>query len=254
MSAGIDHATGDHVVLMHADLQDPPELIPEMLEATREGRGCRVCAAHRARRELAQAHDGDELLPADGAPRAHALPGAGGRLPAHVAPCRRRAAPHARAAALPARDGRVGRLRAGADRVPPRRAPARAAARPTASSSGSPPRRWRRSPTCRWRSPRWRARSSPRSRRSARWGSPIATAFGWVTASIEVWTLVVILFLGGVQLISVGILGRYLARVHEQTLGRPLYVVSRVVRSGGGSSAASADAPAARTTQPPSPR
>jgi hypothetical protein len=27
----------------------------------------------------------------------------------------------------------------------------------------------------------------------------------------------------------VGILGRYLARVHEQTLGRPLYVVDRVV-------------------------
>jgi polyisoprenyl-phosphate glycosyltransferase len=31
MSAGVDHASGDHVVLMHADLQDPPELIPEML-------------------------------------------------------------------------------------------------------------------------------------------------------------------------------------------------------------------------------
>jgi dolichol-phosphate mannosyltransferase len=38
-----------------------------------------------------------------------------------------------------------------------------------------------------------------------------------------------LLFLGGVQLISVGILGRYLARVHEQTLRRPLYLVDRVV-------------------------
>ncbi len=37
MSAGLDHATGDHVVLMHADLQDPPELIPEMLETARAG-------------------------------------------------------------------------------------------------------------------------------------------------------------------------------------------------------------------------
>src|SRR5215211_2335723 len=36
MSAGLDHAGGDHVVLMHADLQDPPELIPEMLGALRE--------------------------------------------------------------------------------------------------------------------------------------------------------------------------------------------------------------------------
>jgi dolichol-phosphate mannosyltransferase len=44
--------------------------------------------------------------------------------------------------------------------------------------------------------------------------------------------LVVLLFLGGVQLVSVGILGRYLARVHEQTLGRPLYVVDRVVAPG----------------------
>jgi len=58
----------------------------------------------------------------------------------------------------------------------------------------------------------------------------LATLAGWLTASLGVWTLVVILFLGGVQLISVGILGRYLARVHEQTLGRPLYVVSRVLR------------------------
>ena len=33
MSAGLDHARGDYVVLMHADLQDPPELIPDMLGA-----------------------------------------------------------------------------------------------------------------------------------------------------------------------------------------------------------------------------
>jgi hypothetical protein len=46
---------------------------------------------------------------------------------------------------------------------------------------------------------------------------------------VEVWILAAVLFLGGVQLISVGILGRYLARVHEQTLRRPLYLVARVV-------------------------
>jgi polyisoprenyl-phosphate glycosyltransferase len=43
--------------------------------------------------------------------------------------------------------------------------------------------------------------------------------------------LVAVLFLGGVQLISIGILGRYIARMHEQTLQRPLYLVSRVVAS-----------------------
>src|SRR4029077_7253234 len=37
MSAGLDHAAGEYVVLMHADLQDPPELIPEMLEKARAG-------------------------------------------------------------------------------------------------------------------------------------------------------------------------------------------------------------------------
>ena len=57
----------------------------------------------------------------------------------------------------------------------------------------------------------------------------VLTAVGDLAASIEVWTLVVLLFLGGVQLISVGIVGRYLARVHEQGLQRPLYVVDRVV-------------------------
>ena len=35
--AGLDHATGDAVVLIDADLQDPPELIPTMLDAWRAG-------------------------------------------------------------------------------------------------------------------------------------------------------------------------------------------------------------------------
>ena len=37
MSAGLDHAHGDAVVVIDADLQDPPELIPDMLSAWREG-------------------------------------------------------------------------------------------------------------------------------------------------------------------------------------------------------------------------
>jgi polyisoprenyl-phosphate glycosyltransferase len=37
MSAGLDHSQGDYVALMHADLQDPPELLPEMLAAARGG-------------------------------------------------------------------------------------------------------------------------------------------------------------------------------------------------------------------------
>src|SRR4051812_21931727 len=37
ITAGLDHATGDAVAVMDADLQDPPELLPEMIEML--GRG-----------------------------------------------------------------------------------------------------------------------------------------------------------------------------------------------------------------------
>lgn len=37
MTAGLDHAAGDAVVIIDADLQDPPELIPQLLEKWREG-------------------------------------------------------------------------------------------------------------------------------------------------------------------------------------------------------------------------
>jgi len=37
ITAGIDHARGDAVVVMDADLQDPPELIPEMIRRWHEG-------------------------------------------------------------------------------------------------------------------------------------------------------------------------------------------------------------------------
>jgi dolichol-phosphate mannosyltransferase len=37
LTAGLDHATGDVVVMMDSDLQDPPEVIPEMVQRWREG-------------------------------------------------------------------------------------------------------------------------------------------------------------------------------------------------------------------------
>jgi glycosyltransferase involved in cell wall biosynthesis len=37
MSAGLDQARGDAVVVIDADLQDPPELIPDMIAAWRTG-------------------------------------------------------------------------------------------------------------------------------------------------------------------------------------------------------------------------
>jgi glycosyltransferase involved in cell wall biosynthesis len=37
LTAGLEHATGDVIVMLDGDLQDPPEVIPEMLERWREG-------------------------------------------------------------------------------------------------------------------------------------------------------------------------------------------------------------------------
>lgn len=37
VTAGLDHARGDAVVVMDADLQDPPELLPELIARWREG-------------------------------------------------------------------------------------------------------------------------------------------------------------------------------------------------------------------------
>jgi polyisoprenyl-phosphate glycosyltransferase len=248
MSAGIDHARGDHVVLMHADLQDPPELIPEMLAKARAGAD--VVYARRIGRD-------ESLLKRQLATGFYTLMERLARTPyqgqagdfrlmsRRVVEQLRGMTEHRRFLRgmvawvgfeqVPIEYRRAGRH---AGRGASYRALFRLAIEALASFSDVPLALAAVAGT-----------TVAALSAATAVGILVATIFGWVSASLGVWTLVVLLFLGGVQLVSVGILGRYLARVHEQTLGRPLYVVDRVA----GSSAASAGAPAAGTTAPRSP-
>ena len=48
---------------------------------------------------------------------------------------------------------------------------------------------------------------------------PASSAFGWASM------VCIILFLGGIQLLCLGIVGRYIGRIYMQTKKRPIYII-----------------------------
>jgi ABC-type branched-subunit amino acid transport system permease subunit len=52
--------------------------------------------------------------------------------------------------------------------------------------------------------------------------------------SVPGWTLlmIMVLFLGGVQMLSLGVIGAYVGRIYTEVQARPLYVVQKVVGHG----------------------
>ena len=55
--------------------------------------------------------------------------------------------------------------------------------------------------------------------------------FGIIPGSGHIGTLLAILFLGGIQLVCTGLLGEYIGRVYDEVRRRPLYLVHKLHRS-----------------------
>jgi polyisoprenyl-phosphate glycosyltransferase len=60
----------------------------------------------------------------------------------------------------------------------------------------------------------------------------VGSVFGFQTLPVA-WMLVltVITFIGGLQLLSIGIVGEYIARIYDECQGRPLYIIDKEVNT-----------------------
>jgi dolichol-phosphate mannosyltransferase len=229
MSAGLDHSGGAYVALMHADLQDPPELLPEMLAAVRGGAD--VAYARRIGREESalkrtlatgfyrlmeriarvpyQGQAGDfrvmtrrvveavKRMPE----RRRFLRGMVAWVGFEQVPVEyRRAGRHAgRGASYPQLLGLALEAMTAFSDVPLQLATLAGILIAQLSALGAVV-------------------------------ILLLSLVGAVHPSVWVWVLAAVLFLSGVQLITMGILGRYMARVHAEVLARPLYLVDWVAR------------------------
>jgi glycosyltransferase involved in cell wall biosynthesis len=230
MSAGMDHARGQNVALMHADLQDPPELLPEMLAAVASGAD--VAYARRIGRD-------ESAVKRVLATAFYGLMRRVARVPYQGQ----------------AGDFRVmsRRVAEAIKRMPERRRFLRGLVAWVGYEQV--PVEYRRAGRNAGRGasyPQLLALAVEALTAFSDVPLQLATLFGIMTAQLSalgavviavltllgavspsawVWVLVAVLFLSGVQLTTVGILGRYMARVHAEVLARPLYLVDSVERS-----------------------
>ncbi len=227
ITAGLEHAAADAVVIMDADLQDPPEVIPRLLEAWRGGAEV-VLARRRSRREsglrrrlgFALFHRFFRLLsdfPVTSNTGVFSL------LDRRVATEMARLSERNRF--LPGLRSWVGFRTAAVefDRE--------------ARAAGEPKQSFRR--LARYAFDGVFSFSLKPLRLMTVIGV-LVSALGFVTASYFIvkrlvgaetaltgfTTLVsLVLFLGGLQLVAIGVVGEYLGRVYDEVKSRPLYIV-----------------------------
>jgi len=229
ITAGIDVARGDAVVIIDADLQDPPEVIPEMVQRWREGfdvvYGVRAKRAGETMMKLATASVFYRML--DRMTNVSIPVDAGDfRLMSRRAADQLRAMREKdrfvrgliswigfRQASIPYhREARF----AGTTKYPLRKM-LKFAVDGLTSFSTLP-------------------------LKLATWMGYLASAFAfiylasvfvqkWLGRTVEGWAtiMVAMLFMGGVQLICLGIMGEYIGRIFTEAKGRPLYVVEEFV-------------------------
>ena len=232
ITAGLDHAAGDAVVVIDADLQDPPELIPELIASWRAGFDM-VYAKRRSRagESWLKRRNREALLPTDAA---HGRPQAARghrRFPPHEPPGRRRRAPVARAAPVHERAVRLGRLsdhlRALRSRAQMRRRQQVVVLETVEPGAGGHHQLHRHAAEMRHLCRPGRGSAVGDLRRAGDREDADHRQPGGRLPSL----MTVVLFLGGVQLMFLGVIGEYLGRVFNETKQRPLYLVERFVPS-----------------------
>ena len=232
ISAGLDHASGDCVIVMDADLQDPPETIGALVARWREGFD--VVFAVRAQRR------GESIFKRGTAALFYRL---FRRMTALTAP-------------LDAGDFRLMSRRA-VDALRACRERNRFV-RGLASWVG-----FRQTSVPYDRDPRYAGETKYSLAKMVRFALNGIMAFSWAPLRLVSYAgfacallgavllvgeglgaglrgarsaaegasliVAVVLFVGGLQLLGLGVIGEYLGRVHEEVRGRPLYVVAAAV-------------------------